>query len=90
MNQFFVYISLHLNEFRENLAVPGTLLLSLSKSAYRWCSRSLFPTRLYHLHPCKRTIGTPHRRDAGRTIPVGDLDQSPLILRSLRAIRGLK
>ena len=25
------------------------------------------------------TIGTPHRRDAGRTIPVGDLDRSPLI-----------
>jgi hypothetical protein len=56
MNQFFVYLSLHLNEFRENLAVPGTLLLLSAKSAYCWCS----------------TIGTPHRRNAGCTVPVGD------------------
>jgi hypothetical protein len=46
---------------RKNLAAPGKLLLPSPKSAYFWCS----------------TIGTPNRRDAGRTIPVGDLDRSP-------------
>jgi len=47
---------MYLIGFSKNLASSGKLLLSSPKSAYCWCS----------------TIGTPHRRAAGRTIPVGD------------------
>ena len=61
---------------RKNLAAPGKPFLRSPKRGHFWCSRSPFPTRLYHLHPCKRTIGTPHRY-----VPVGDLDRFTFHLR---------
>ena len=61
-NVSFQIYGLYLNEVRKNLVAPGKPLLPSPKSAYFWCS----------------TIETPYRRDAGRTIPVGDLARSPL------------
>jgi hypothetical protein len=40
------------------------------------------------LHPCKRIIGVPHRRGAGRTTPVGDFHRFPLMCNHAYAWAG--